>query len=135
VIVGAGWPYQVSPRGRRAKFPIARRFPTEGGRPVAETWMLAAKAAPELRYMWMQYSARRSVQAKQGVTYGETEGKRKAASYMDKRQPGFVRQYHAKPRPATVVDPPWKTHWGMTCDNGQNDCVPYADWVHRGTRR
>jgi putative spermidine/putrescine transport system substrate-binding protein len=48
---------------------------------------------------------------------------------MDKLQAGSCAEYHAD-APASYIAKLalWKTPLA-TCDNGQNDCVPYADWV------
>ena len=129
VIVGAGWPYQVSTL-KAAKFPIGSTVPAEGATGWADTWMLAAKAPhPNCAYMWMQYISTPQVQAKQAVTYGETPDNAKACPYMDKLQPGSCAEYHAN-APASYLASIslWKTPL-VTCDNGQNNCVPYADWV------
>jgi putative spermidine/putrescine transport system substrate-binding protein len=129
VIVGAGWPYQVSTL-KAAKFPIGSTVPAEGATGWADTWMLAAKAPhPNCAYMWMQYISTPQVQAKQAVTYGETPDNAKACPYMDKLQAGSCAEYHAN-APASYLASIslWKTPL-VTCDNGQNNCVPYADWV------
>ena len=129
VTVGAGWPYQVSTL-KAAKFPIGSTVPAEGATGWADTWMLAAKAPhPNCAYKWMQYISTPQVQAKQAVTYGETPDNAKACSYMDKLQPGSCAEYHAN-APASYLASIslWKTPLA-TCDNGQNDCVPYASWV------
>ena len=129
VIVGAGWPYQVSTL-KAAKFPIGSTVPAEGATGWADTWMLAAKAPhPNCAYMWMQYISTPQVQAKQAVTYGETPDNAKACPYMDKLQPGSCAEYHAN-APASYLASIslWKTPLA-TCDNGQTNCVPYADWV------
>ena len=129
VTVGAGWPYQVSTL-KAAKFPIGSTVPAEGATGWADTWMLAAKAPhPNCAYLWMQYISTPQVQAKQAVTYGETPDNSKACAYMDKLQAGSCAEYHAN-APASYLASIslWKTPLA-TCDNGQNDCVPYADWV------
>jgi putative spermidine/putrescine transport system substrate-binding protein len=127
--LGAGWPYQVSAL-KAAKFPIGSVVPAEGATGWADTWMLAAKAPhPNCAYMWMQYISTPQVQAEQAVSYGETPDNSQACAYMDKLQAGSCAQYHAN-APASYLAQIslWKTPLA-TCDNGQNDCVPYASWV------
>jgi putative spermidine/putrescine transport system substrate-binding protein len=127
--VGAGWPYQVSTL-KADKFPIGSVVPAEGATGWADTWMLAAKAPhPNCAYMWMQYISTPQVQAMQAVNYGETPDNSLACGYMDKIQPGSCAEYHAN-APASYLNSIslWKTPLA-TCDNGQNDCVPYAEWV------
>ena len=129
VIVGAGWPYQVSAL-KAAKFSIGSTVPAEGATGWADTWMLAAKAPhPNCAYKWMQYISTPQVQALQAITYGETPDNAKACPIMDKLQAGSCAQYHAD-APASYIAKLalWKTPLA-TCDNGQNTCVPYADWV------
>jgi putative spermidine/putrescine transport system substrate-binding protein len=127
--LGAGWPYQVSAL-KAAKFTIGSVVPAEGATGWADTWMLAAKAPhPNCAYMWMQYISTPQVQAEQAVSYGETPDNSQACAYMDKLQAGSCAQYHAN-APASYLAQIslWKTPLA-TCDNGQNDCVPYASWV------
>ena len=129
VIVGAGWPYQVSAL-KAAKFPIGSTVPAEGATGWADTWMLAAKAPhPNCAYKWMQYISTPQVQALQAITYGETPDNAKACAIMDKLQAGSCAEYHAD-APASYIAKLalWKTPLA-TCDNGQTNCVPYADWV------
>jgi putative spermidine/putrescine transport system substrate-binding protein len=63
------------------------------------------------------------------VTYGETPDNAKACPYMNKLQAGSCAEYHAN-APASYLASIslWKTPLA-TCDNGQNDCVPYSEWV------
>ncbi|HEY2595239.1 MAG TPA: extracellular solute-binding protein, partial [Chloroflexota bacterium] len=127
--LGAGWPYQVSAL-KAQKFPIGDTVPAEGATGWADTWMLAAKAPhPNCAYKWMQYISTPQVQALQAITYGETPDNAKACAIMDKLQAGSCAVYHAD-APASYIAKLalWKTPLA-TCDNGQNNCVPYADWV------
>jgi len=127
--VGAGWPYQVSTL-KADKFSIGSVVPSEGATGWADTWMLAAKAPhPNCAYKWMQYISTPQVQALQAVTYGETPDNKLACPYMNKLQAGSCAEYHAN-APASYLDSIslWKTPLA-TCDNGQNNCVPYAQWV------
>ena len=128
-IVGAGWPYQVSTL-KAAHFPIGTTIPSEGATGWADTWMLAAKAPhPNCAYKWMQYISTPKVQALQAVTYGETPDNKLACAEMDKLQAGSCKLYHAD-APQSYFDAIalWKTPLA-TCDNGQNNCVPYAQWI------
>jgi len=133
VVVGAGWPYQVSTL-KADKFTIGSVVPSEGATGWADTWMLAAKAPhPNCAYKWMQYISTPQVQALQAVTYGETPDNKLACPYMDKLQAGSCAEYHAN-APASYLDSIslWKTPLA-TCDNGKPDCVPYAQWVSAWT--
>jgi putative spermidine/putrescine transport system substrate-binding protein len=127
--IGAGWPYQVSTL-KADKFAIGDTIPSEGATGWADTWMLAAKA-PDINcaYLWMRYISTPQVQAEQAVNYGETPDNQLACSYMDKIQAGSCEEYHAN-APSSYLNSIalWKTPI-TTCDNGKQDCVPYADWV------
>ncbi len=128
VVVGAGWPYQVSAL-QGAKFPIGSTIPSEGATGWADTWMLAAKAPhPNCAYLWMKYISTPKVQAQQATNYGETPDNKLACSYMDKLVPGSCAQYHANDPQYLKSIALWKTPVA-TCDNGQTDCVPYSQWV------
>jgi putative spermidine/putrescine transport system substrate-binding protein len=129
VVVGAGWPYQVSAL-KSVKFDIGSVIPSEGATGWADTWMLAKNAPhPNCAYMWMRYISTPKVQAEQALNYGETPDNMLACGYMDKMQPGSCAEYHAN-APAAYLNAIelWKTPIA-TCDNGKPDCVPYADWV------
>ncbi len=130
VVVGAGWPYQVSTL-KATKFPIGSVIPSEGATGWADTWMLAAKAPhPNCAYLWMRYISTPKVQAMQAVSYGETPDNSLACPYMDKLQPGSCAEYHANAPAAYLKSIQlWKTPV-PTCDNGKPDCVPYVDWVN-----
>jgi putative spermidine/putrescine transport system substrate-binding protein len=131
--VGAGWPYQVS-QLKGVKFPIGSVVPTEGATGWADTWMLAAKAPhPNCAYRWMQYISTPKVQAQQAVNYGETPDNKLACTYMDQIQKGSCAEFHAN-APASYFNSIslWKTPVA-TCDNGQNNCMPYSDWQQAWT--
>jgi putative spermidine/putrescine transport system substrate-binding protein len=130
VVVGAGWPYQVSTL-KAAKFPIGSVIPSEGATGWADTWMLAAKAPhPNCAYMWMRYISTPKVQAMQAVSYGETPDNSLACPYMNKLAPGSCAEYPANAPAAYLKSIQlWKTPVA-TCDNGKPDCVPYVDWVN-----
>jgi putative spermidine/putrescine transport system substrate-binding protein len=130
VVVGAGWPYQVSTL-KAAKFPIGSVIPSEGATGWADTWMLAARAPhPNCAYMWMRYISTPQVQAEQAVSYGETPDNSLACTYMDKLQAGSCAEYHAN-APSSYLKglQLWKTPVA-TCDNGKQDCMPYSAWVN-----
>jgi putative spermidine/putrescine transport system substrate-binding protein len=129
VVVGAGWPYQVS-QLQAAKFPIGATIPSEGATGWADTWMLAAKVPhPNCAYMWMRYISTPKVQAEQAVSYGETPDNSKACGYMNKIQSGSCDLYHANaPLSYFKTIALWKTPI-QTCDNGKPVCVPYSQWV------
>ena len=131
--LGAGWPYQVSAL-TDAKFPIGSVVPSEGATGWADSWMLAAKAPhPNCAYLWMRYISQPKVQAQQAVNYGETPDNKLACPYMNKIQAGSCALYHAN-APQSYFDSIslWKTPVA-TCDNGQQDCVPYAEWQQAWT--
>jgi putative spermidine/putrescine transport system substrate-binding protein len=129
VVVGAGWPYQVS-QLQTAKFPIGSTIPSEGATGWADSWLLAAKAPhPNCAYMWMQYISTPKVQAMQAVNYGETPDNAQACAYMNKLQAGSCDLYHANaPAAYFKTIQLWKTPIA-TCDDGKPDCVPYSQWV------
>jgi len=133
VTLGAGWPYQVS-QLTDAKFPIGSVVPSEGATGWADSWMLAAKAPhPNCAYMWMRYISSPKVQAQQAVDYGETPDNQKACPYMDKIKKGSCAVYHADaPQSYFATISMWKTPVA-TCDNGQQNCVPYAEWQQAWT--
>ena len=127
--VGAAWPVMFSEL-KAAKAPVSTTIPSEGATGWADTWMLAAKAPhPNCAYKWMQYISTPKVQALQAVTYGETPDNKLACAEMDKLQAGSCKLYHAD-APQSYFDAIalWKTPLA-TCDNGQNNCVPYAQWI------
>ncbi len=131
--VGAGWPYQVSAL-KGTNFPIGAVIPKEGATGWADTWMLAAKAPhPNCAYQWMRYISTPKVQAEQAVSYGETPDNKLACPLMNKLQKGSCDLYHAN-APKSYFDSIslWKTPV-VTCDNGQQDCVPYSQWQQAWT--
>jgi putative spermidine/putrescine transport system substrate-binding protein len=132
-MLGAGWPYQVSAL-KGTGFPIGSVVPSEGATGWADTWMLAAKAPhPNCAYAWMRYISEPKVQAEQAVNYGETPDNKLACPFMNKLQKGSCTLYHAN-APQSYFDSIslWKTPVA-TCDNGQQDCVPYAEWQQAWT--
>ncbi len=131
--VGAGWPYQVSAL-KGTNFPIGDVVPKEGATGWADTWMLAAKAPhPNCAYQWMRYISTPKVQAEQAVSYGETPDNKLACPIMNNLQKGSCDLYHAN-APQSYFDSIslWKTPVA-TCDNGQQDCVPYSQWQQAWT--
>ena len=131
--VGAGWPYQVSAL-EGTNFPIGAVIPKEGATGWADTWMLAAKAPhPNCAYQWMRYISTPKVQAEQAVSYGETPDNKLACPLMNKLQKGSCELYHANaPQGYFNSISLWKTPVA-TCDNGQQDCVPYSQWQQAWT--
>jgi putative spermidine/putrescine transport system substrate-binding protein len=68
------------------------------------------------------------VQAEQAVSYGETPVNKLACAEMDKIQSGACSQYHANASSSYFNSiKAWKTPLAQ-CDNGQSNCVPYAQW-------
>jgi putative spermidine/putrescine transport system substrate-binding protein len=131
--VGAGWPYQVSAL-KGTNFPIGAVIPKEGATGWADTWMMAAKAPhPNCAYQWMRYISTPKVQAEQAVSYGETPDNKLACPIMNSLQKGSCDLYHAN-APQSYFDSIslWKTPV-PTCDNGQQDCVPYSQWQQAWT--
>jgi len=131
--VGAGWPYQVSAL-KGTNFPIGAVIPKEGATGWADTWMLAARAPhPNCAYLWMRYISTPKVQAEQAVSYGETPDNKLACPLMNKLQKGSCDLYHANaPQSYFNSISLWKTPV-VTCDNGQQDCVPYSQWQQAWT--
>ncbi len=133
VSLGAGWPYQQSQLSA-AKAPVASTIPKEGATGWADSWLLATDAPhPNCAYMWMEYISTPKVQAQQAVNYGETPDNQKACPIMDQLSPGSCALYHAN-APASYFAKIafWKTPI-QTCDNGQNDCIPYSQWQQAWT--
>jgi putative spermidine/putrescine transport system substrate-binding protein len=132
-IIGASWPYQESVL-RSAGAPIASTIPTQGATGWADTWMLATKAPdPNCAYMWLKYISTPKAQAQQATWYGETPANTLACPIMNQISKGSCALYHAN-APASYFDSIkfWKTPIA-TCDNGQNDCVPYSEWQQAWT--
>ena len=131
-IIGASWPYQES-QLKLAKAPIASTIPAEGATGWADTWMLAAKAPdPNCAYMWLKYISTPKVQAEQAVTYGETPVNKLACSIMDTLSAGSCKLYHANDPNYLNNVALWKTPLA-TCDDGSQNCIPYAQWQQAWT--
>jgi putative spermidine/putrescine transport system substrate-binding protein len=128
-VAGAAWPYQTSTL-LAAHAPVAATIPVQGATGWADTWMLAAKAPhPNCAYKWMAYMTTPKVQAEDAVSYGETPGNKLACPIMNSISKGSCAAYHANaPTSYFQTLKFWKTPL-VTCDNGQNDCVPFQDWV------
>jgi len=132
-IIGASWPYQESVL-RSAGAPIASTIPSQGATGWADTWMLATKAPdPNCAYLWLKYISTPKAQAQQATWYGETPANTLACPIMNQITKGSCALYHAN-APASYFDTIkfWKTPIA-TCDNGQNDCVPYSEWQQAWT--
>jgi putative spermidine/putrescine transport system substrate-binding protein len=128
VEVGAAWPYQTSTL-KAANAPIADTIPSEGATGWADTWMMATKAPhPNCAYLWTKYISTAKVQAMQAINYGETPVNSLACKEMDAIQAGSCAQYHADaPASYFATIKFWKTPIA-TCDDGSNNCIPYAKW-------
>jgi putative spermidine/putrescine transport system substrate-binding protein len=132
LVIGQAWPYQVNAL-KAAHAPIAAVVPVEGMTGWADTWMMYTHAAhPNCMLKWMQWATTPLVQARTAYTFGSAPANPKACTYLDKWVPGYCTDYH-------VTDPKyfdniyyWKTPL-PTCDNGQNDCVPYTEWTQAWT--
>ena len=128
--VGAAWPV-IGQRAEGGQVPDRHHDPERGrdrlgGHLDARGQGARTRTAPTCG---CSTSARRKVQALQAVTYGETPDNKLACAEMDKLQAGSCKQYHAD-APQSYFDAIslWKTPLA-TCDNGQNNCVPYAQWI------
>jgi putative spermidine/putrescine transport system substrate-binding protein len=128
-VLGAAWPYQTNTL-QAAGAKVADTIPSEGATGWADTWMLAANAPdPNCAYKWMQWVTTPKVQAEEAVYFGETPANTQACSIMDTLQKGSCAAYHAnEPESYFNTIKFWKTPLAQ-CDNGQNDCVPFQDWV------
>jgi putative spermidine/putrescine transport system substrate-binding protein len=132
-VVGAAWPYQTNTL-QAAKQPVADTIPKEGATGWADTWMLAKDAPdPNCAYKWMQWVSTPTVQAEQAISFGETPANTLACPIMNKLSAGSCEKYHAN-APASYFNSIafWKTPLAQ-CGNGQNDCVPYSQWVSAWT--
>ena len=129
VVVGAGWPYQVSTL-KADKFTIGSVVPSEGATGWADTWMLAAKAPhPNCAYKWMQYITQPKPQAQQAIYFGETPVNKKACAWMDRQSKGSCAQYSANaPESYYKAIKFWKTPVA-DCGNGQKNCTDLRAWT------
>ncbi|HSS62173.1 MAG TPA: ABC transporter substrate-binding protein [Candidatus Limnocylindrales bacterium] len=134
VVVGAAWPYQTI-QLKAAGAPVDDTIPTEGATGWADTWMLANKAPhPNCAYMWTKWVSTKQVQAEQALSFGETPVNSQACAEMEALQAGSCAQYHADQTSAAYFSTIsfWKTPLA-TCDDGSQNCVPYAQWVSAWT--
>ena len=130
VVVGASWPYQTI-QLKSAGAAVDETIPQEGATGWADTWMLATKAPhPNCAYLWVKWVSTSKVQAEQALSFGETPVNSKACADMETLQAGSCAQYHADQTSAGYFDTIkfWKTPLAQ-CGDGNNNCVPYADWV------
>jgi len=128
VVVGAAWPYQTI-QLKAAGAAVADTIPTEGATGWGDTWMLATNAThPNCAYLWTAYVSTPKVQAAQALFFGETPVNTKACAEMEALQAGSCAQYHAD-APGSYFNTIkfWKTPI-VTCPDGTNTCVPYAQW-------
>jgi len=130
VVVGAAWPYQTI-QLKAAGAAVNDTIPQEGATGWADTWMLATKAPhPNCAYLWTKYVSTPHVQAMQALSFGETPVNSKACAEMEALQAGSCAQYHADQTSQSYFDSIkfWKTPLAQ-CGDGNNNCIPYADWV------
>ncbi len=134
VVAGAAWPYQTNTL-QAAKVAVADTIPTEGATGWADSWLMAATAPhPNCAYKWMAWVSTPKVQAEQALSFGETPANSLSCAIMDKLQAGGCAAYHAdKPQSYFQTIKFWKTPL-TTCDNGQNNCVPYSEWTNAWTQ-
>jgi putative spermidine/putrescine transport system substrate-binding protein len=132
--VGAAWPYQTNSL-RTAHAPVADTIPSQGATGWADTWMLATRAPhPNCAYKWMQWVTTPKIQAQQAISFGETPANKQACPIMDKIQKGGCAAYHANaPEAYFQTLKFWKTPLAQ-CGNGQNNCVPFQNWVNAWTQ-
>ncbi len=129
-VVGASWPYQTNTL-KAAGAPVADTIPQEGATGWADSWMLATNAPhPNCAYLWAKWVSTAQVQAEQALSFGETPVNSNACAVMDTMQAGSCALYHADQTSSAYFSTIafWKTPLA-TCDNGTNNCVPYAQWV------
>ena len=127
--VGAAWPVMVSEL-KATKAPIGTTIPSEGATGWADTWMLAAKApAPELR-LHVDAVHQHAEGAGPAGRHLRRDPGQQAGLRGDGQAAGRVVQAVPRRRAAELLrrDRLWKTPLA-TCDNGQNNCVPYAQWI------
>jgi putative spermidine/putrescine transport system substrate-binding protein len=133
-VVGAAWPYQTNTLVA-AGAKVADTIPAQGATGWADTWMLATNAPhPNCAYKWMQWVTTPKVQAQEAVFFGETPANKLACPIMDSIQKGSCAAYHANaPESYYNTIKFWKTPLAQ-CGNGQNDCVPFQQWVTAWTQ-
>jgi putative spermidine/putrescine transport system substrate-binding protein len=133
VTVGAAWPYQTI-QLKLAGAPVEETIPSEGATGLADTWMLATKAAhPNCAYLWTKWVSTAKVQAEQALSFGETPVNSKACAEMEALQAGSCAQYHADKGQAYFDSIKfWKTPIAQ-CPDGTTVCVPYDQWVSAWT--
>lgn len=133
-VVGAAWPYQTG-QLVSAGAHVADTIPSEGATGWADTWMLATKAPhPNCAYKWLAYISTAKVQAEQATSYGETPANSLACPLMDMLSKGSCSSLHAnEPLAYYKTIKFWKTPLAQ-CDNGQNNCVPFQQWVTAWTQ-
>ena len=133
VTVGAAWPYQTI-QLKLAGAPVEETIPSEGATGWADTWMLATKAThPNCAYLWTKWVSTPKVQAMQALSFGETPVNTKACAEMEALQAGSCAQYHANVAGSyfdTIKF--WKTPIAQ-CGDGNNNCIPYDQWVSAWT--
>ena len=129
-VIGAAWPYQYSTLIADHE-PVQQIIPKEGATGWADTWMLATNAPhPNCAYLWAKWVSTAQVQAEQALSFGETPVNSKACAVMETMEAGSCAKYHADQTSSAYFSTIafWKTPLA-TCDDGTNNCVPYAQWV------
>ena len=132
--LGPTWPVTTGSLVAK-KAPVKELIPKEGATSWLDTWMLSAKSKQiDCAYKWYRYISSPSVQALQGVTWGETPVNKKACRFMEKLAKGSCAIYHADGPDAYYKSLYfWKTPVA-DCGNGKKDCMDYAKWVDAWTK-
>jgi putative spermidine/putrescine transport system substrate-binding protein len=129
-IVGPTWPLMKNDLKSGPVFAhVDDTIPTEGVTGWVDTWMLATKSPhPNCAYMWDKYISTAKIQALQAYNYGETPVNTLACAQMESLSPGLCHAYHAD-AVGSYFDSIkfWKTPIAA-CGNGNNNCIPYAQW-------
>ena len=128
VVAGAAWPFQTI-QLKAAGAAVAETIPIEGATGWADTWMLATKAThPNCAYLWTKWVSTPKVQAMQALSFGETPVNTKACAEMEALSAGSCAQYHADAPGSYFNTIKFWTTPTATCDDGSNNCIPYAQW-------
>ncbi len=130
VFAGAAWPH-LTIELKASGAPVDETVPREGATGSGDTWMLARRAPhPNCAYLWTAYVSTAKVQALQALFLGETPVNSKACAEMEALDAGSCAEYHADQTSSAYFGAIkfWKTPLA-SCDDGRDDCVPYAEWV------
>ena len=128
VVLGAACPIMTTDL-HLAGAHTADTIPSEGATGWADTWMLATNAPhPNCAYKWAAWISTPKVQAEQAINYGETPVNTLACAEMESLSPGSCAAFHANaPESYFNTIKFWKTPI-TTCDDGTENCIPYAQW-------